>query len=198
MESIKKLFSISLSESLLLFAVFMAMWLSVTLPALQRLLGIDAYLKTIQIQRSGDDDIATMADALNHSQLAGDASVFVLWSLVGLILYFIFEAFAHFLYQTYDYVGVLRYFKRNRSQLELEAVTRLAVSVFASTAIVVIYFFSQRVLLPRFLTYLSVDTAINWSGMVIVTIATMGCLHLMVVMLRLALLRYRIFRYDYT
>lgn len=146
-------------------------------------------------------DFQSVNIAVNTSSFSGDAAIFVIWSLVGLALYYIVLSLLRVGTNTVTFFEILEYFKRDREAIEREALIKLSVRLCGLLSLFVLYRFMMSYVLPYALIFsakalessplLATGYVVAIAGSILLTI------HIGVVLLRVILLRPRVFRASY-
>jgi hypothetical protein len=163
---------------------------------------LQSYIKLVETTDAGfASDVTRLGELIFQSEIAGIVSVFLFWSVAGLILYFALQSILDTVSNTVRFMKVFNYFKYQRKEIEHELFLAFAVRVIALICMYGFYYATITLIVPTILLILSQGLDSGWfialSSAVasFVTISVM-C-HIIIVLTRIILLRYRIFKPSY-
>ncbi len=193
-----RLLTPSRSGALLSAVIGIMVVLAIMTPRFYEMINVDFYVS--YIADSPSDIIRQSEEAstiVNSSKFAADASVFVVWSIAGLIGYALVAAIARSLRNTREFIQELEYSERHRKDVEREALIHAILRIAAACCIALFYLTFMNVLLPLVVVFVHAALAspLAWAVLYITlaAIITILSVHISVVLGRLALLRTRIF-----
>lgn len=135
--------------------------------------------------------------AVNSSQFAGDAAVFIAWAVAGLIAYFIFEAFINSVRSAAIYANVMEHFKQQRLEVSERLVARIFVRIATLGGILVLYKLTFTWGIPTvvFLVQHAAEASLFGAlwRITLALVLVLAIVHLFVILLRTMLLKTRIF-----
>lgn len=182
-------FVISISAVLVLLA-----------PQLYRGSDFALYFNSLNIeQTTGYGQYRAVSNAVNTSNLAADISVFVVWMMIGFVAYSIVMSLAKLLGGLVHFVRDIEYFRENRRRIVIEAFLHLVVRIGAALTIYGLYLLFMKFGLTYIFIFAYEALAGSWL-MGVWYVFLMGiilafCVHIFVVLARVAALRIRVF-YD--
>lgn len=188
---------------LLTVALAMAIIGYLVVPSFYEVSPIYNYLSTVDYRRSPlSDNVAMVSAAINANPRLGDLAIFILWSLTGAALYYMILSFLRVGTNTITFIQIFQYFKNDRTQIEREIVVRLGIRLAAIVGLCGLYFGTVWIGLPylfiyseRILGYSSLSAFIGAIGLIILTAFV---IHIGVILVRIMLLRPRVFRPKYS
>lgn len=159
----------------------------------------DIYFDTAKRNNTGFfSDYSRLSTTIESSDFAGDVAVFVVWALAGLALYYVLLSIAGAASGTLRFLQLISYFKTDRNRIGTEALIRLVIRLTAIVSIYGLYtfFVSNIVSYVVFFTHKALFVS-PYIGLLYVTLACVLLIlsvHALVVLVRIMLLKYRIFR----
>jgi hypothetical protein len=159
----------------------------------------DVYFDTAKRNNTGFfSDFSRLSTAIESSDFAGDMAVFVVWALVGLALYYVLLSIAGAASGTFQFLQLITYFKADRNRLGTEAVIRLVIRLTAIVSIYGLYTFFVSDILSYVVIFtrkaLFVSPYIGLLYIAFACILLIVSVHTLVILVRIMLLKYRIFR----
>ncbi|HRF28210.1 MAG TPA: hypothetical protein PL051_01030 [Candidatus Saccharibacteria bacterium] len=178
------------------FAFFIV--LAVMTPKFYEIANLDLYLGYIKEHPNGFYKQSLEAsNAVNSSRFAADSSVFIVWGVAGLIGYSLIIGVVRLIKNTQDFIEDLEYSERRKRDIEREALIHTLLRVVAACSFFLVYTLLMQVILPLVVVVAQMAltaTTLQATGLALAAVALMSVsLHLMIVVIRLALLRTRIF-----
>lgn len=187
---------------------FLSAWLTVAAslatvlilmtPHLYRGSDFAQYFDSIDISNSSAyENYQTVSDTVNNSEFAADASVFVVWMVIGLVAFSIVLSVIRVLASTIRFIQDEEYFKEDRERLARDALVRLLVRAASAAGLYGFY----NILIPFTLSYMFVFAHLALTGswpegvwyVLVMTLIVAVAVHVIVILLRLILLRVRVF-----
>jgi hypothetical protein len=193
----------SLFSSIVTFIVVVVGVLIILVPSLYEGSPFELYLNSSEFKSTGlYTEYDAISDQVNSSKFAADASVFVIWALVGLVGYALVLSIVKFGYSIMKFVSVLEYTKSDREEVAKEALLHLCVRVGAAILLYIAYVIFMKLALPYMLFF--AQHALGSSQLLgsvyvllIAGIITVS-FHALVILLRLVMLQTRIFFSNYS
>ncbi|HRJ06054.1 MAG TPA: hypothetical protein PK096_00595 [Candidatus Saccharibacteria bacterium] len=135
--------------------------------------------------------------ALNSSEVAANLAVFMIWGLAGLVGYALVSSMGRGIRNFIQFEQTVEYFERDRRAIIREALIHTTVRLVAVGLIVCLYFLGMYVILP--VAFVATQAAFN-APVLLGTISIFGAflltllsIHVLVLLVRLLLLRTRVF-----
>ncbi|HEX8390099.1 MAG TPA: hypothetical protein VF597_01630 [Candidatus Saccharimonadales bacterium] len=160
------------------------------------------YLNTDQFDASvNQTNFDEISRAVNTSNFVADASIFVLWAITGLALFFVVSSIARSLHNTFVVVELFDFFRRDRKAIEREAIAHTALRLVALLGIYGLYQIAIHYILPYCLMAGQVAASeplpqqLGYLVLLFFVIAL--TLHLFLILVRLVMLRPRLFQSAY-
>lgn len=143
-----------------------------------------------------------VSDAVNTSAFAADASVFIVWMVIGLLAYSIVLSVIKFIASIVRFIRDEEYFKADRERLAREALIHLLIRAAAAAGLYGFYL----LLMPYAISYIFVFAHAALTGswlegiwyVALMSVVIAACVHIVVILLRLVVLRLRVFFDRYT
>jgi hypothetical protein len=143
-------------------------------------------------------DYSQLSSAVESSDFAGDVAVFVVWSLAGLAIYFVLASILETASHTFRFIQLLEYFKSDRQRLGVEALVRLTVRLSALVGVYLLYTYAVSDIVPFIIyaTHKSLHAELLPGILYLLLAGVLLSLtaHVLVILMRIMLLKYRIFR----
>lgn len=143
-----------------------------------------------------------IVDTVNSSQLIGNATVFVLWALIGLLVYVAVNALWQKAKREVSFFERLSFFKNDRASILETTIEGLAVRLTAAVALIGFLALFRYIILPQVLAMIyEAFSATGYQAAISVVLGIFVliiCLHVTVVLVRLSLLRTRVFFTKYS
>jgi hypothetical protein len=174
--------------------------------ALRRDINFQEYVRQTSstLHDTNTDSYHALINSINGNQLIGDATIFCLWAIVGLMLYSLVTSLWHLTQREVGFFERLRFAPKSGKKFLIEnALVGLALRFGALVGLVAFGSLFRYVLLPKIIALIfdvfSPDTAtavLHASSGIILLIAS---LHVIIVLVRISLLRTRVFftKYSY-
>lgn len=181
---------------MIVFAI--ALTVLFALPSILQESGIAGYLSLVkegEVELAVYSDYEQVSERINTSKFAADSSVFIFWSVVGLLLYAGVLALLHVIDETRKFANELENAKQSRREIAVSAAEKLLVRLIAITALYGWMLF-MRAILPWILAtasgiFTSGLASGVWQGF-LVLVSLIVSIHIGVVSLRLLFLRTRL------
>lgn len=173
---------------------------ALTFPHVLSMYGIDEYVSYVR-EQPGDLMMrySEAGEALNSSELAADASVFVVWGITGLIGYALIASIIRAIRNIAAFERDIKYFQAYRAGIIREALVHVFVRLLAASLILGVYFIATTIIIPAITaavqTALVGGVAVGIGLYLASLLAVMASLHVVVILTRLIVLRTRVF-YD--
>ncbi len=167
-------------------------------PIFIRQLNIQQYIDYIaQNPTQMSDQITNASDAINSSKLAADASVFIVWALAGVAGYLLISSIFQAVKRSIATIDDVEHAVVDRKSAERELFEKIIIQLSAVILLYCLYILVKTLILPT-LTVLSLYALTQGASTVFVSLLAMVAIlfltiHLVVVLLRFALLRTRLF-----
>lgn len=161
------------------------------------------YFNLTELQKTSTyDDYQLISDRLNNSEVAADSSVFIIWMIIGLLSYTVVASIAKLIASGVRFVQDVEYFKADRERIAREAIVHLIIRLVAAVGLYCFYL----LLVPYVAAYVLAFARAALGGsllegvwyIVLMSLIVAASIHVVVILLRLVLLRVRVFfnRYD--
>ena len=143
-------------------------------------------------------DYSRLSSAVESSEFAGDVAIFVVWALAGLAIYFVLASIFETASHTFRFFQLFEYFKTDRQRLGVEALVRLTLRLSALLGVYLLYMYAVSDIVP-FIIYathksLHVELLQGALYLLLAGVLLSVTAHVLVVLMRIMLLKYRIFR----
>lgn len=188
----------SFSSGMLTVLVTLATILILLSPSLYSGSEFARYFDSASITNSsGYEKYQAVSQTVNTSEFAADASVFAVWMVIGLFAYSIASSVAKLVGGFRRFITEVEHFKADRERIAREALVHLVVRVAAIITLYVLY--SLFVAYGLAYLFLFAQAALTGSLLVgvwnvlLITLLTAFTVHFSVVLLRITLLRVRVF-----
>lgn len=187
------------------FSILVAVGLSgfLVFAAISRDAEISQYVSitTENIKQAGEGS-KDVVSTINNSPLIGDATIFVLWALVGLMIYAVVNALWQKAKSEVGFIERLQFFKNDRANMLESTFQGLALRLAATVGLIGFLTAFRYSILPQILAliYSAFSMPIHQATLAvgIGIFAIILCLHVVVVLIRLSLLRTRVFFTKYS
>ncbi len=158
-------------------------------------------ITTENIKQAGEGS-KDIVGTINNSPLIGDATIFVLWALIGLMIYAVVNSLWQKAKSEVGFIERLQFFKNDRASMLESTFQGLALRLAATVGLIGFLATFRYSILPHILAliYSAFSMPIYQATLAIGIgiFAIILCLHVTVVLVRLSLLRTRVFFTKYS
>lgn len=195
---IKVLLSPSWYEAVVLIVVSLALTVAAIVPLLYQQGG---YASTFNLSDTENTEIyqsiSGVGEAVNSSDAASTVAVFMFWAFVGLVVFFAIDAALRWAAAFSSFMESVRLARTSHAHFEAEGLQRFGIRVAAAAGLYLLYLAVFTWLLPLvlLLAHRSLDAGrlqavLNIVGITLLVAMT---IHVAVILVRLLLLRVRVF-----
>jgi len=188
----------SFSSGMLIVIVTLTTILVLLSPSLYSGSELARYFDSTDIANStGYEKYQALSKTVNTSEFAADASVFAVWMVIGLFAYSITSSLVKLAGGFWQFITVIEHFKADRERIMREALLHLVVRIVAILALYALY--SLFMVYGVAYLFLFAQAALDESwlagvwNVLLITLLTAFTVHISVVLLRITLLRVRVF-----
>lgn len=200
LHDLRRLLQPSFSSAVLTAVTSLAIVLSILTPSLYEGSDFALYFDSLKNQKNSlTENYEIVSLAVNQSDFAANAAVFVVWMVIGLLAYAIVLSLVKFIISIVRFVREVEYFKAERERIAFEALEHLATRSIAVVGLFGLY----KLIFPFGISYIFVfaHRALTGSAIMgvwyvlLMSLVIAACVHVMVILIRMTLLRVRVF-YD--
>jgi hypothetical protein len=188
----------SLSSGMLTVLVALASIFILLSPSLYKGSDFARYFDSINItDNSGYEKYQVVSETVNNSEFVADASVFAVWVVIGLFAYSIIASLMKLVGGFQRFITDIERFRTDRERILREALVHLLVRALAILALYALYSLFMGYGLAYLFLFAQAALAGSWLvgiwNVLLIALLVSFTIHFSVVLLRITLLRVRVF-----